>query len=98
MAIAAAAGCADSNKNSFGPSHGRNQSGGERESSRLHVGADHLFQAGFENRETAGVKVPDFPTVGINAHNVVTELRETGGRNETHVTRSNHGYAHRQDP
>ncbi len=78
----------DTEEMHVGEFSGRVVIGGETETARSDVVAQHLSQARFVERNIAGGELGDFPGVDVDTDHVVPEFGHSGGMRRTEVARA----------
>ena len=68
--------------------------GGEPQSTRGEVVAQHLWQAGFVERDVACSKLGDFTRIDVDAEHVVPEFGHSSGMCGAEITRAEDGASH----
>ena len=94
MAVAAAAGRADSDEDRVDAAHGGGDVGLEGQAAGADVSRDDLVQARLEDRNLAGAQGCDFFLLLVDADDVVSELRQAGTRDKADIARADHRDAH----
>src|SRR5581483_5971105 len=98
MAVAAARGCADGNKDGVCSANWFIQVGCKRKSAFTDVAADQILQAGFENRNFAVFEGLDFCRILVDTGYLVTKVGDAGSGHEADIARPDHGDMHRLKP
>ena len=94
MPVAAPRRRADRDEHRVGLAHRVLQRALEREPSRLHVRGDQLGQSGLEDRDDPARQRRDLVLVGIDANDLVPEIRKAGAGDEPDIACTNHRHPH----
>ena len=91
-------GGAHRDKDAVAAAQGKGEVGGKDQAFVLGVTLQQGFDAGLIDRSNAGFQLVDLVGIGIYPDDVVTDLGKAHARDQTHVTRTNHGYPHKAPP
>jgi len=95
MAIAAARGRADRDKDRIGARHGRSQIGGEGQSACRHVARDQRIETRLVDRHPPRLQRGDLALVLVDADHLMPEIGKAGTRYQADIARTDHRNAHR---
>jgi hypothetical protein len=72
--------------------------GREGQALLLHIGFNDILEARLEDRHFATIQGIDAAGILVDTGDDMAEIRETGSRNEAHISGADHGDAHAKGP
>src|SRR5260370_31253859 len=94
MPVPATRWSADRYEHGVGVAHGLSQRGGKSQPPLLEVSADDIAEPGLEDWNFARIQCRNLGAILIDTPDLMSEIRNTRARNETHVTSADHRNPH----
>ncbi len=98
VAVAAAAGGADSDEHRVRALYPFGKAGGEAEAARFHIGFDQCIEAWLVDRHLAFMQAVDLALILVDAHHIVAEIGKARPRHQADIARTHHRDFHATSP